>query len=197
MGSRDGSGGFGALLRRLRGGAGLTQEALAEKSGLSVRSVRGLARGDHKPRPDTVGYLARALGLEGDGREAFERVARGPAPAAGVNDGMVVALGGTGGDPAERLLEPPTPLLGRERLVAEAVALLRRGDMRLLTLTGTGGVGKTRAGLRVAAELGPDYPGGVVPVGLAPIEDPGLVAPTIARALGVPDAGGEGSSRSA
>ena len=79
----------------------------------------------------------------------------------------------------------PTPLVGREREVAEVAGLLRDGGVRLLTLTGPGGTGKTRLGLQVAAENLDEFEGGVFFVTLANIADPALVAPTIAGALGI------------
>jgi predicted ATPase len=78
----------------------------------------------------------------------------------------------------------PTALIGREQEVADLCALLRRQDVRLVTLTGPGGTGKTRLGLQIAAELLDSFADGVFFVDLAPISDPELVVTTIAQALG-------------
>jgi predicted ATPase/class 3 adenylate cyclase/DNA-binding CsgD family transcriptional regulator len=83
----------------------------------------------------------------------------------------------------------PTPLVGREREVTEVCARLRRPDVRLLTLTGPAGTGKTRLGLQAAAERLDEFEGGAFFVALAPVSDPDLVASTIAGPLGVVESG--------
>jgi predicted ATPase/transcriptional regulator with XRE-family HTH domain len=80
---------------------------------------------------------------------------------------------------------PLTSLIGREREVTAVCALLRRPEARLVTLTGAGGIGKTRVALRVATELRNDFADGVFFVSLAALSDPTLVVSTITQTLGL------------
>ena len=176
---------FAGLLGQLRAEAGLTQEELAEAVGLGLRTVSDLERGAHRTaHQDTARLLADALGLADPARGLFVAAARGRAPA-----GDVLAARQKLPSPARHNLPAPlTSFLGRDHDIAELERLL--GTARLVTLTGTGGAGKTRlaleGGIRVLGRFGD----GVWLADLAGISDPGLVAVAAMAALGVRQEGG-------
>jgi len=93
--------------------------------------------------------------------------------------------------PTPSLPTPATPLVGRRRELAELGVLLARREVRLLTLTGPGGSGKTRLALALCEQALPAFSDGVCFCELAPIADPALVLPSVAQALGLRESGGE------
>src|SRR3712207_3095070 len=158
---------FGARLRRLRESAGLTQEELAGRAELTRNAVSALERGERRrPYPHTVRAIANALNLTDDERTAL--VAAVPNRNYGADAVPVASLG------FMALPVPPTPLLGRELDLQEVLDLLRHPEVRLLTLTGIGGVGKTRLAIQAARDSADLFTHGVVFVSLAPLDDPAL-----------------------
>jgi non-specific serine/threonine protein kinase len=202
----------GSLLRAHRLAAGFTQEALAERSGVSVRSIQQLEADSARSRRSTAGYLAEALGLRGSEREEFERAAT-PAPrrrfdrVPGRARGDAAHLGGHGNvvlafphstevGPEHGPVAPARPaptnlpwpvssLIGREADLAALRGVIVGEHQRLVTLTGVGGAGKTRLALHIAADLLDRFPDGIWLVDLAPTADPVLVPQIAAATLGV------------
>ena len=165
---------FGERLRALRQAAGLTQEELAERAGLTAHAVSALERGTRtRPHPHTVRSLARALQAS-DRDLALLRAAVSLPGSRTVDDATAVPR-------RVSLPHAPTPLIGRSRELATIGYIVRQREGRLVTLTGTGGVGKTRLVVAVAEALVNDFPDGVSYVPLAALSDPALVLPAVGR----------------
>ena len=185
---------FGELLREHRLAAGLTQEALAERAGVSARGIQALERGQNRPQQETARRLAEAFGLKEQEssrflaavsptprhRHAHEDHAPATAPAAEPHARSPRA--------AHNLPNALSSFIGREHEREQVRALL--ASARMVTLTGAGGVGKTRLALEAAAAVVGHYPDGVWLVELASLagstdsDDPS-VAVAVAQALGL------------
>jgi predicted ATPase/DNA-binding XRE family transcriptional regulator len=166
---------FGTLLRRYRTAAGFTQEALAARAGLSARTIADLERGINRvPRHDTFELLTSSLELTAQQRALFLGMVRPE---------MTATAPGTLS--LSRLPLPPASLIGREQEMTRALTLLRSDGVRLLTLTGPAGIGKTRLGLQIAHELGEHFADGVVFVALDALRDASLLMSVLAHALGL------------
>ncbi len=183
---------FAQLLRRFRRAVGLTQEELAERANLSARAVSDLERDDDRvPRRDTLELLADALQLSTEDRAILDQTVRRARAASPPSHQPASTLSEPGADAPDNLPAQPTAFIGWEHAVEAVRARLLDPETRLLTLTGPGGVGKTRLSLQAAAAARPAFADGVAFVALAPIGDPDLVLSTIARTLGVGDAPGQ------
>jgi predicted ATPase/transcriptional regulator with XRE-family HTH domain len=171
---------LGASLKKLRLSAGMTQEDLAERAGISARTVSDVERGlRNVVHHDTALRLASALGLADEQLRRFDALARGrelsPLPIS----------------QAGRLPPVPTPLLGRSSEVEAVSAALEASDVRLVTLTGPGGIGKTHLALEVARRIQRSFAGGVFFVSLGEVKDASLVAPEVAKTIGVVETGAD------
>jgi predicted ATPase/transcriptional regulator with XRE-family HTH domain len=168
---------FGVLLRRYRQAAGLSQETLAALAGLSTRAISDLERGiNRSPRSDTLDLLASTLPLtmhQQNLLRASARPGRAAAPA---------PVSSSHGLPLS-----PTVLIGRARELTRALALIQHSRVRLLTITGPGGVGKTRFALQIAQELSEDFPDGATFEALAPVRDAALVPEVLGQTFGLPE----------
>jgi predicted ATPase/DNA-binding XRE family transcriptional regulator len=174
---------LGPLLRKARAATGLTQEELAERAGVSVRTISDVERGLRKTiYRHTVEVLASALDLDDARRAEFEGAAAGSARRGPQG---VSAAPFTADVHAAQLPIPPTRLIGRDREVEVVGRALADEEIRLLTLTGPGGIGKTRIALEAARRAEHDRSARVFFVPLSPVVDPGLVGSTVALAIGV------------
>jgi predicted ATPase/DNA-binding XRE family transcriptional regulator len=177
----------GAWMKRRRRELGLTQEGLAERVGCSWETVRKIEAGTMRPSRQLAELLAIQLAVPAAERADFVRWMRvTPRPAT---------------EPQQRPAAPrahprnlpiaPTSLIGRAAEIARLRQLLQQFEVRLVTLVGPPGIGKTRLSLAVAASLRDEFADGVWFVELAPLTDADLVAPTIATTLGVAESGGQ------
>jgi predicted ATPase/DNA-binding XRE family transcriptional regulator len=185
---------FGALLLRSRAAAGLTQEQLAARAGLSPAAISALESGKRRaPRFATIELLAAALALDEQDRRALISAARVQAdPRPRTRDG--------GSDGGPRLLTLQSiaeamPLVDRVDELDLIVRSLTEEDARVLTLLGPAGVGKTRLAVAAAARFaasdgGGRFPDGVTLIDLTPVREPDMVPVAIARAFGLIDVGG-------
>jgi predicted ATPase/DNA-binding XRE family transcriptional regulator len=174
---------FGALLRNLRITAGFSQEALAEAAGVSTAAIGSYERGLRTaPHQDSVDLLADALSLTGATRLQFKAAARSkPRGRRALNATEENAF------PGRHLPAETTTFVGREVEVAEILETLK--GQRLVTITGAGGVGKTRVALRVAsAEKRVD---GVWFVDLGSVRDASRVVAKVLSVLQIPFQGDE------
>jgi transcriptional regulator with XRE-family HTH domain len=169
------SGSFSAWLKQRRQSMDLTQKELAEQVGCSTIGLRKIETGERRPSRQVAGLLAAALRVPEDLQPAFLQFARGDLTV------FPPEMPGQPVRPAFSFPSPRTSLIGREQALSDLLDLLALPEVRLVTLLGPPGVGKTRLALRVAEELRtaenppiadsatPHFPDGIIFVELAPV----------------------------
>ncbi len=180
---------FGRWLKERRQSLGLTQENLADRAACALSMIEKIERGLRRPSHQVAERIAEVLRIPDSEREAFVEWARGlpsnylssiplsrTTPQPGQSDTAPSS-------PGHLLPAPVTATIGREHDLERARDILCRADVRLLTLVGPPGIGKTRLSLELAASLGGDFADGMRFIPLAPLHDPWLLAATIAASL--------------
>src|SRR5262245_55579671 len=182
---------FGRWLRHRRRALDLTQDDLARRVGCAVITIQKLEADERLPSRPLAERLLDALQVAANDRAALIALAR----AEPYHDPTPAQPPGVPSQATERrssaLPAPLTRLIGRSQDLAAVRNALLRGEVRLLTLLGPPGIGKTSLSIAVAHELQAAFADGACVVALAPLGDPGLVLATIAQTLGVKETAGQ------
>src|SRR5687768_18416365 len=187
---------FGSWLKVRRKELGVTQEELAERIDCSLATIQKIEAGGRRPSGQIAHLLADYFHVPTDEQEAFVTFARTGRVASGSpepspNEVDVHAPWRGAYKHKTNLPALLTPLIGRESVEREIRELLLQPRLRLLTLTGAPGIGKTRLALQVAADLVEHFEDGAYLVDLAPVSDPDLVPLAIVHALGLRETPGQ------
>jgi len=176
---------FGEWLKRRRSALGLTQEQLALKINCSTSALRKFESEERRPSTEVVEQLADIFNIPPDERKSFLRFARGDWQAISDGDTQETPWRASKADavPRSNLPASTTSFIGREKERDEIIHLMAKS--RLVTLTGVGGIGKSRLSIQTASALLNDFPDGTWLVELAPLADPALVSQIIVNTLGL------------
>lgn len=183
---------FGQWVKQRRKALGLTQQNLASVIACSKETINKVEGDRRRPSLQIAHLLARHLQIPTTDYEQFLHLAR-PELTADQIDIFVSAYLPTASSPqtshqvSRTVPIPTTPFIGREQEITAVMDLLHRTDVRLITITGPGGAGKTRLCLQVAANLQGTFANGVYFVPLSPISEPDLVLAAIMQTLGIKD----------
>ena len=192
----DSSFSFGNWLRGRRKELGVTQEELAESINCSLTTIQKIEAGGRRPSGQIAHLLAEYFRVPADEQEAFVAFARTGRVALGSPEPTANEVGAHAPwrDAYKHKTNLPamlTPLIGRVSSEREILEILLQPKLRLLTLTGAPGIGKTRLALQVASDLVEHFEDGAYLVDLAPVSDPDLVIPAIVHALGLRETAGQ------
>jgi transcriptional regulator with XRE-family HTH domain len=180
---------FGYWLRLKRKALDLTREALADRVGCSVSTIRKLEDEERHPSAQIAELLAEIFKIPTTERTAFLRFARGDwrsAPSLGDEEApWRVSTPEIPQQPRSNLPATFTSLIGRDKDIAAVQDYLTNPDIRLVTLIGPGGIGKTRLSIASASKSLADFPDGIFFVALAPLDQPSLIPSAIAQRLDI------------
>ena len=185
---------FGDWLRQRRKTLDWSQAVLAQRAGCTAATIRKIEADERKPSWQLAELLATALEVPVDGRTAFVQAARQIRPVTQLppaNQAPIIAASFHASPPklSHNLPAPMTSLVDRVRDADNVIQLLRRADVRLLTLLGPPGIGKTRLSIYTAEQLAAHFRDGIWFIDLAPLNDASLVLSAIAYVLSVAEVG--------
>ena len=178
---------FGDWLRLRRKALDLSRESLADRVGCSAATIRKVEAGERRPSVQIAELLAAAFNIPPGERPAFVKYARGDLRSA-VGQSTEETPWRAPSSHRSNLPFPATSLIGREQEVADIRAYLMKADIRLVTLTGPPGIGKTRLSLESAHGVADHFSEAVFFVPLAALDGPSLVARAIIQSLGYVEA---------
>src|SRR5436190_6263496 len=184
---------FGTRLKEYRSAHGLTRAALARRIGCSPETIHKIELGQRRPSRQIAELLAEAVRISPEEREQFVEFARSRISEDTTEIGKAAiqpSRSQTHSHPTN-LSMPLNRLIGREHEIEAIRSLILGQGVRLLTLTGPPGIGKTRLATHVGLDMLDEFPNGVFFVSLASLTEPNMVLDTIGRALGLQDAGYE------
>jgi predicted ATPase/transcriptional regulator with XRE-family HTH domain len=175
---------FGEWLKHERMGRGLTRDQLAHRIGCAAITLRKIEGEERRPSAQIVERLIEIFNIPWDEKTAFLGFSRGDWAKAPREQRGEMPWNGSTQSPRTNLRTPLTSFIGRDKEVVDVRAYVSNPETRLVTLIGPPGIGKTRLSLAVAHESLSEFTDGVFFVGLAPLEDPNLVALTFAQTFG-------------
>ena len=180
---------FGYWLKLKRKALDLTREELAERVGYSAATIRKIEDEERRPSTQIAEQLAEILNIPQNEQASFLRFARGDSKSAPIETTEDLPWRASTKLPRSNIPATTTSLIAREREIAQVREYLSKDDIRLVTLMGPPGIGKTRLSIEAARVSLHDFPDGVFFVALALLDDPNSIASAIIQALGYMESG--------